>query len=249
MDKKERVPLWQYLLYFLIFPFTPEGSFVWAYFLSLVFPLSFFMFVCIFPGFLFGRGQYLLCNNRSDPIDQLCIYLAVFPPFHIFFFFRAFSAPGGFWWPGFLGVSFAVSLLGILYWWLIWRRPVLSSGALRRWVLRGALLFLLLGALVPAGLSARPAAAPAAVDPPTRGATSPAYASGQAFPELDDRPATGEITGSLSRTAYWTDGGGSYHFSSNCTSLKRSKTVRSGTLQQALDAGKTDPCNLCAGGS
>lgn len=59
---------------------------------------------------------------------------------------------------------------------------------------------------------------------------------------------TGEITGSPEQTAYWTPGGKSYHFSQNCTSLKRSKTILSGTLQDALDANKTDPCNLCANG-
>lgn len=76
-----------------------------------------------------------------------------------------------------------------------------------------------------------------------------ASAAGSDFPELPDVPATAEITDSLSLTVYWTPGGGSYHFSKNCTSLKRSKTIRSGTLQEALDEGKTDPCNLCANGS
>ena len=59
---------------------------------------------------------------------------------------------------------------------------------------------------------------------------------------------TNEITGSLSRTAYWTSGGKSYHFSKSCPSLSRSKNVKSGTLQDALNAGKKDPCNNCAGG-
>jgi len=59
---------------------------------------------------------------------------------------------------------------------------------------------------------------------------------------------TNEITGNLGRTAYWTPGGRSYHFSSNCRSLSRSRNIRQGTLQNALNAGKTDPCNNCAGG-
>ena len=59
---------------------------------------------------------------------------------------------------------------------------------------------------------------------------------------------TNEITGGLSRTAYWTPGGRSYHFNRGCRSLARSNNVRSGTLQDALNAGKTDPCNNCAGG-
>lgn len=59
---------------------------------------------------------------------------------------------------------------------------------------------------------------------------------------------TNEITGSLNRTAYWTPKGKSYHFSKSCPSLARSKTIRTGTLQDALNAGKKDPCNNCAGG-
>lgn len=60
---------------------------------------------------------------------------------------------------------------------------------------------------------------------------------------------TNEVTGSLDKDAYWVDGGKSYHFTSGCTSLSKSKNIRSGTLQDALNAGKTDPCNNCAGGS
>lgn len=60
---------------------------------------------------------------------------------------------------------------------------------------------------------------------------------------------TNEITGSLDRKSYWVDGGKSYHFSSGCPSLSKSKNIREGTLQDALNAGKTDPCNNCAGGS
>ena len=67
--------------------------------------------------------------------------------------------------------------------------------------------------------------------------------------ELDDVPKTTEITGALSRTVYWTPGGGSYHFSPNCTSLKRSSRICDGTLSEAIAEGKTDPCNLCADGS
>ena len=67
-------------------------------------------------------------------------------------------------------------------------------------------------------------------------------------PASQSKPATNSKAGEQSKTAYWTPSGKSYHFSRNCTSLKRSKTVLSGTLQDALNAGKKDPCNLCAGG-
>lgn len=59
---------------------------------------------------------------------------------------------------------------------------------------------------------------------------------------------TSEVTGDRGRTAYWMPNGKSYHFTDSCPSLSRSKTICTGTLQDALDAGKTDPCNNCAYG-
>ena len=44
---------------------------------------------------------------------------------------------------------------------------------------------------------------------------------------------------------YWTPGGDSYHSTSGCRSLARSKVIKSGTLAQAKNAGKHDPCNNC----
>lgn len=41
---------------------------------------------------------------------------------------------------------------------------------------------------------------------------------------------------------YWTSGGKSYHKRSNCTTLKRSKKIYSGTQ---AESGKSDPCNVC----
>lgn len=61
-----------------------------------------------------------------------------------------------------------------------------------------------------------------------------------------ENTTTIEITGDLSRTAYWTPRGKSYHFSRSCPSLSRSQNVKEGTLQEAINAGKTDPCNNCA---
>nr|DAW41352.1 MAG TPA: Protein of unknown function (DUF4236) [Bacteriophage sp.] len=48
-----------------------------------------------------------------------------------------------------------------------------------------------------------------------------------------------------SAMVYWTPNGKSYHTSSGCSTLSRSKTVLSGTLDEAIAAGKTDPCNVC----
>ncbi len=47
---------------------------------------------------------------------------------------------------------------------------------------------------------------------------------------------------------YWTPGGGSYHFDSGCYTIARAHTVHESTLSVALAEGKTDPCNICAGG-
>ena len=60
---------------------------------------------------------------------------------------------------------------------------------------------------------------------------------------------TNEITGPLDKKSYWTKGGKSYHFSKTCPSLSKSTNIKEGTLQDALNAGKKDPCNNCAGGS
>lgn len=57
---------------------------------------------------------------------------------------------------------------------------------------------------------------------------------------------TNEVTGDLGMIVYWTPGGKSYHFSITCPSLSRSKEIYYSTLQEAINAGKTDPCNNCA---
>ena len=50
--------------------------------------------------------------------------------------------------------------------------------------------------------------------------------------------------------AYWTKYGHSYHFSLDCQALRNSnrENIYSGTLQEALDAHRTDPCDFCADG-
>jgi hypothetical protein len=56
--------------------------------------------------------------------------------------------------------------------------------------------------------------------------------------------ASGEFTG----TVYWTVFGKSYHLDPECQALSRSTVIIEGTLQEALDANKTDPCDFCAAG-
>jgi hypothetical protein len=47
------------------------------------------------------------------------------------------------------------------------------------------------------------------------------------------------------QTYYWTPSGKSYHTTKACNTLSRSKTILSGTLEEAITAGKSDPCNKC----
>lgn len=46
----------------------------------------------------------------------------------------------------------------------------------------------------------------------------------------------------VERTVYWVPDGKSYHYSRNCSTLSRSKTILSGTLSQCP---KSDPCDRC----
>ena len=48
-----------------------------------------------------------------------------------------------------------------------------------------------------------------------------------------------------SATVYWTPGGEKYHSTQDCPSLARSSTILSGSLSDALAAGKSEPCKNC----
>ena len=47
---------------------------------------------------------------------------------------------------------------------------------------------------------------------------------------------------------YWAKYSKSYHFDPDCPTLLRSKEVFHGTIEQAFEEGRTDPCDFCAGG-
>ena len=47
---------------------------------------------------------------------------------------------------------------------------------------------------------------------------------------------------------YWGKYSKSYHFDPDCQTLLRSKEVFHGTIEQAFEEGRTDPCDFCAGG-
>lgn len=48
--------------------------------------------------------------------------------------------------------------------------------------------------------------------------------------------------------AYWGKYSKSYHFDPDCRTLLNSAQVYQGTIEEAFELGKTDPCDFCAGG-
>lgn len=52
-------------------------------------------------------------------------------------------------------------------------------------------------------------------------------------------------TYAASSTVYWTEKGKCWHTTKGCSTLSRSKNIKSGTVQQAKDAGKTKACSKC----
>lgn len=58
--------------------------------------------------------------------------------------------------------------------------------------------------------------------------------------------ANAQQLGASSDSVYWTEWGKSYHLNPNCQALQNSETVINGTLQQAFDAHRLDPCDFCA---
>jgi len=44
---------------------------------------------------------------------------------------------------------------------------------------------------------------------------------------------------------FWTSGGTVYHYNRDCSSLARSTTIESGTIEDAVAKGKTKPCSRC----
>lgn len=47
------------------------------------------------------------------------------------------------------------------------------------------------------------------------------------------------------RGVFFTKSGKSYHYDSSCKTLARSKNILSGTLQEAINSGHADPCDVC----
>ncbi|KMT22313.1 thermonuclease family protein [Clostridium cylindrosporum] len=68
------------------------------------------------------------------------------------------------------------------------------------------------------------------------GKTSPA-------PSKSSTPSTSKLGDNS--TVYYVPNGKSYHSTKSCTTLSRSKTIKSGKLKDVKRLGKSDPCNKC----
>ncbi len=70
--------------------------------------------------------------------------------------------------------------------------------------------------------------------------------------QIEEKVASGEITvpegyeDMLDKGAFFTKYGYSFHFDENCRTIARSLTIYSGSLADALEANKLDPCDFCA---
>ncbi len=59
--------------------------------------------------------------------------------------------------------------------------------------------------------------------------------------------ATDASNGESDETVYWVAGGEVWHTKITCSSLSRSKSVYSGTVEDAMEAGKERVCKRCGG--
>lgn len=88
-------------------------------------------------------------------------------------------------------------------------------------------------------------------------AVAQASAQASAQPSEEAQPSKSSVSSSSSSssssykpkepsgTVYWTSGGSKYHSTKNCVSLKRSKSIQSGSVSEAKSAGKSSPCKNC----
>lgn len=76
-------------------------------------------------------------------------------------------------------------------------------------------------------------------------AAASSKAKAKAAPATPAAQAAAPATQNQSQIVYWTPNGKSYHSTPNCPTLKRSKVIESGTIQEAINSGHGDPCNDC----
>ncbi len=61
--------------------------------------------------------------------------------------------------------------------------------------------------------------------------------------EKETKPPDTDVEGNI--VVYWTKSGGVWHYDKSCSSLARSSAVESGTLEEAMRAGKSRACLKC----
>jgi hypothetical protein len=54
------------------------------------------------------------------------------------------------------------------------------------------------------------------------------------------------VSNSENATVYWTEGGSVWHTDDRCGHLKRAKEILTGTVKEAIEAGKDKVCSSCA---
>ena len=62
---------------------------------------------------------------------------------------------------------------------------------------------------------------------------------------MSEEEMTETINEYSTETVYYTRWGRSYHLDPNCQALLNSSVVFEGNIQEALDAGRNDPCEFC----
>lgn len=61
----------------------------------------------------------------------------------------------------------------------------------------------------------------------------------------ENKPSAPAQSSNNDRIVYYTPNGKSYHYDSNCVTLRRSKTINHGKLSDVINMGKSDPCDKC----
>lgn len=60
-----------------------------------------------------------------------------------------------------------------------------------------------------------------------------------------DEDSTRQDNTETSNTVYWTKGGGVYHLYEDCSYIKSSSEILSGSAEEAIEAGKSGVCSRC----
>ncbi|MEG1305393.1 MAG: hypothetical protein RSD19_07395, partial [Oscillospiraceae bacterium] len=67
--------------------------------------------------------------------------------------------------------------------------------------------------------------------------------------DVERAKAVAEQYPNYTGTVYWTTFGKSYHYSEDCQTLRHSENVAKGTIDEAIGAKRSDPCDFCAEGA